>query len=94
MNMSCKITALKAHNYYEEKEVNEEETKTLQDLSIYELAGQYFEVWLSKNKEGFVLELEADDRTKFEERGLSDYAAEALANFCKQYLRSYERVTK
>jgi hypothetical protein len=70
-------------------------TNTINDLTIYELAGEDFDVWMTQNKRfGFDLELEREDGTIYEEKGLNPHAAEALADFCKRYLHIYERVTK
>jgi hypothetical protein len=68
---------------------------TIGNLSLYELAGEDFDVWMTRNKQfGFDLELEREDGVKFEEKGFHPYAADALADFCKRYLHAYERVTK
>lgn len=70
-------------------------TRTICELSVYDLGGEDSEVWLSKNKQfGFDLEVTLEDGVVYEELGLHPYAAESLADFCRQYLRSYERVTK
>lgn len=67
---------------------------TINDLTVYELAGDDFDVWMTKNKRfGFDLELEQDGKV-FEEKGLHPVAAEGLADFCRRYLHAYERVMK
>jgi hypothetical protein len=70
-------------------------TKTINELTLYELAGEDFDVWLSENKKfGFDLELEREDGQVFVEKGIHPYAAESLADFCRRYLHAYERITK
>lgn len=69
--------------------------KTINDITLYDLAGEDFDVWLSINKSsGFDLELEREDGAVFEEASLHPVAAEGLADFCRRYLRVYEKVTK
>jgi hypothetical protein len=66
--------------------------KTIEDLSVYELGGVDCDVWLSQNKEfGFDLEIENEEGT-YVEKGLHPYAAQSLADFCRRYLRTYERI--
>ena len=68
--------------------------KSINELTVYELGGVDSEVWLSQNNQfGFDLEIETEDGAYIEER-LHPHAAMALADFCRQYLRSYERVLK
>jgi len=68
---------------------------TINELTLYELGGEDFDVWLSPNKQfGFDLELEREDGAIFEEKGLHFYVVESLADFCRRYLHAYERVTK
>lgn len=94
MNMPCRVSIDELYNDLHSKEEQLDEAKHIDELSLYELGGQDFEVWLSKNNEGFILDLEADDGTVFQEKGLSDYAAEALADFCRHYLHCYDRLAK
>jgi len=68
--------------------------KSINELSVYELGGVDSEVWLSQNdKFGFDLEIETEEQV-YTESGIHPYAAMALADFCRQYLRSYDRVMK
>ncbi len=67
--------------------------KTINELTLYDLGGQDFDVWLTENKKfGFDLQLTDEDGAEYEEKGLHRYAAESLADFCRRYLACYDRV--
>jgi len=67
--------------------------KSLQEITLYDLAGCDHDVWLSENSTtGLNLEIENEEGEVFEETGLNKCAAEGLADFCKRYLRTYERI--
>lgn len=68
-------------------------SKTIHEITLYDLAGSDHEVWLSENsKTGLNLEIENENGEVFEEEGFHKCAAEGLADFCKRYLRTYERL--
>jgi len=67
--------------------------KTINELSVYEIGSVDCEVWITNAKSGFNLEIESEDGIFIEEQ-LNPHAARAIADFCRQYLRSYERVLK
>jgi len=67
--------------------------KTINEITLYDLAGCEHEVWISDNTlTGLSLEIENEDGEVFEEQGFNKCAAEGLADFCKRYLRTYERL--
>jgi len=69
--------------------------KTIHEITLYDLAGCEHEVWISDNTmTGLNLEIENEDGEVFEEQGFHKCAAEGLADFCKRYLRTYERLQK
>ncbi len=67
--------------------------KTIHEITLYDLAGCEHEVWLSDNSiTGLTLDITNEDGQRFEEKGFHKCAAEGLADFCKSYLRTYERL--
>jgi hypothetical protein len=69
--------------------------KSIHEITLYDLASCEHEVWLSENsKFGLNIELEDENGDVFEEQGLHPCAAEGLADFCKSYLRTYERLNR
>ena len=70
-------------------------TKTINDITLYELAGIDHEVSIKKNKEfGFDVTIINEEDGLFIEPGLHPYAAESLAMFCKQYLDAYTKIAE
>lgn len=69
--------------------------KTIEQFTLYDLCADDFHVWLSENKKfGYNLEIDNGEGTKVVEEGLHKCAADALADFCSRYLRTYERAIK
>lgn len=69
--------------------------KTICDISLYDLCGNDFEVWMKKSKGfGFDLEVESEEGNKHIELGLHPFAADSLADFCRQYLHCYDKLQK
>lgn len=67
--------------------------KTINELTLYDLAGQDFSVWLTKNKaDGYDLELTDEYGEEFSEKGLHNCAAASLAEFCRDYLFFYNKI--
>ncbi len=66
------------------------------ELSLYHLASQDCDVWMTKSKSrfGYTLQIESEEGKTYLETELHPSAAESLADFCKRYLRQYERMTK
>lgn len=66
--------------------------KTINDLTLSDLMGDDFNVWISCNRQfGYNLYLEGDD-TEMNEQGIHPYAIESLATFCRNFLHDYEIV--
>lgn len=89
--------------YHDEHRINDQieicregfDVRSMCGLNISELMGNDFDVHVSCNKNGFNVEIECDeDGIIVIEDGIHEYAAESLANFCKQYLFSYENALK
>ena len=67
--------------------------KTLEEITLYDLMAQDLSVWASNNKT-FGIDLLIDDengQTLIEEKGIHPFAAESLADFCRRYLRFYDK---
>jgi len=69
--------------------------KTLEDLSLSELMGEDFGVWVCKNKQyGFDVSIEDKEGGDYiEGTGIHPCAMESMAHFCRQFLYFYEKVT-
>ena len=76
--------------------IEQEEPKTLNNITIYDLGGEDHNVWLTKNKntKEFSLTILNEQGEEFIDKQLHEYAAESLALFCKHYLKAYERAIK
>lgn len=69
--------------------------KSLENISLYDISGDDYGIWISKNKEfGFNIEIENKDCEVFIEQAIHPMAAEGLADFCTRYLNAYNRVVK
>lgn len=93
--MLCRITD--EYVEYEREEYEEEQQvkpKTfLADLSLYDLMGQDFELYLKKNKQfGYDLSIESyDGQFNVEEEQVHPAAIEYFAEFCQSFLAFYNR---
>jgi hypothetical protein len=88
--MICRITDEQVDNPWEGDLGNE---FGLDVLSVYELMGEEHEVWLNRDSKGILsIEVKNESGELFVESDLHDCAAESLADFCKRYLRQYEKV--
>lgn len=69
---------------------------TLQDITLYDLMGNEYELHLKKNERfGFDFDVECEEDEKHvQELMLHPCAAEGFAEFCRRYLASYERLTQ
>lgn len=64
--------------------------KTTNDLTLDDLMGTDFNVWLSCNKQfGYNIYLESEDG-EINEQGIHPYAIESLATFCRNFLHDYD----
>jgi hypothetical protein len=90
--MPCRIT----DEYYKEyDEAIDEELplKSMNELSLYELMADEYDVWLKKDKQfGFNLEInDWDGKLLIQEKNIHPAAAEGFAVFCRAYLACYEK---
>lgn len=69
--------------------------KTLNDVTLYDLMAEDLDVWLGKNKEfGFILEIDDENGNELvTEKQIHPCAANSLADFCRSYLHSYDRIS-
>lgn len=82
--------------YYEDEymeEMEDKELKSLEEISIYDLMGSEYDIWITKNKNfGFDIEIDNDEyETILHEKELHPFAVESLVTFCKKVLLSYAR---
>lgn len=68
-------------------------SRTINEVTLYDLMAEDFTVWVGKNKKfGFDLEIEGDDETlKIEEAGVHPYAMESFADLCRRFLHFYDK---
>jgi hypothetical protein len=87
--MLCRIT----DEIVFEHEIEEISYKNLEDLNLYELMAQDFDVYVRANKNfGFDIEIESEDgEYKIREKGINPAAMESMADFCKSFLAFYNR---
>lgn len=69
-------------------------SRTICDVTLYDLMAEDFSVWVSKNKQfGFDLQIEGDDaELAIEEKGIHPFAMESFADLCRRFLYFYDKV--
>jgi len=75
-------------------EVEYEDPKTaLGDLTLYELMGQDFDVYLKRNnKFGFDIEIDSmDGEYQITEQAIHPAAVESMADFCRRFVAFYDK---
>jgi hypothetical protein len=70
--------------------------KTLQDITLYDIMAESCDVWINPNKQfGFDLQIDDENgQSLVDEKGVHLYAANALAEFCRDYLAIYDQALK
>lgn len=69
--------------------------KTLSEITLYDLMAEDIDVWM-KTDEKFGINMQLSDEKGdiiVDDEHVHPYAMESLADFCKQYLRCYERMS-
>jgi hypothetical protein len=63
-------------------------------ISLYDLMAEDFSVWVQRNpKFGFDLCIEGDDaEERIEISGVHSYAMESFSDFCRSFLRFYDKL--
>lgn len=90
MTMPCRITDENVYNPWE-GDANQEEPKTIHAITLPDLMGEEFNVWMKKNQNGeYTLCLEDESYLEIEETNVSPCALETMALFCKRFLLAYE----
>lgn len=66
--------------------------KKIGEITLEELMGEDFQVWMKKNNRfGFDLEIEGEEGfAVVQGDGIHPYAADSFAAFCRSYLHAYE----
>lgn len=87
--MPCHITDEKIG---EQEEEQTSRICSISELSLYDLMGQEYELWLTNNKEfGFDLEITSEDEgVKIRALGVHPFAIESFADFCKRFVNQYD----
>jgi len=69
-------------------------SRTINEITLYDLMAEDFSVWVGKNKSfGFDLQIEGDDTTlAIEEKGVHPFAMESFADLCRRFLYFYDKV--
>lgn len=66
--------------------------KNLSELTVYDLMGEDYSIWITKNKKfGYDMEIEGEnpnDRVKIE--GIHNMAMDSFSDFCRRFLRFYD----
>lgn len=67
-------------------------SKSLNDVTLYELMAEDLDVWVSKSKgHGFDMQIENEDgETIVNEKGVHPCAMESYAQMCRRFLSFYE----
>jgi predicted flavoprotein YhiN len=65
------------------------------NITLYDLMAQDLDVWITRSsKLGFKIEISGENGENLvEEDRIHPFAADSLADFCRSYLRNYDRVT-
>lgn len=84
------------YDYYDEideQPYKEKKGKHLMDITIGELMGEEFEMWLGKNKLfGYLMEVENEEEEVSREKSISPAAIDNFARTCRQFLFCYDRI--
>lgn len=66
----------------------------LETLTLYEIMGEDFNVFLRKNdKFGYDMDVIMDETDEgFAVEGIHEYAVDSLATFCRMYLKQYDKL--
>lgn len=69
--------------------------KSITQITLYELMAEDLDVWLKHNNEGIDLQIDGEyGKNLVTEERVHPAAIDSFAAFCRQYLSSYDRVTK
>ncbi len=95
MTMICRITDETINNPWDEDGEEVMPSKSISDLTLYDMMGEDLTVWVGKNsKFGFDLEIENDDGQMIVEKGVHEFAMEGFADFCRRFLYFYDKVAQ
>jgi len=67
--------------------------KNISEITLYDLMADDHNVWLRRDKRGYIIEIEDDEGNHTKEEEIHPFAADGLADFCKRYLCAYEKAT-
>ena len=70
--------------------------KTLNDITLYELMAEDFDIWVTRNKKfGFNIEIDDENgNSVINESGIHPCATDSFADFCRRYLSAYDKASQ
>lgn len=78
---------------FDEDEEQMEMQRTIHDITLADLMGEEFDVFVGKNtKSGFVMDLDFENGSTSTEKCINPAAMESLAHFCRSFLRQYDKI--
>lgn len=84
------------YEYYEDmedQEFDEKKGKPLTDITLYEIMGESFDLWVGNNKQfGYIVELENEDGEISREEQISPVAMDNFARICRHFLFCYDKI--
>ena len=94
MTMPCRITSDKSINHWDNTSSLIQQ-KTIHDITLSDIMGEDFNVWVGKNKDfGFILDIEDEQGNTISEKCIHPFAMQSMADFCKRFLSFYEKIEK
>ena len=93
--MQCRITDEEVNNPWEEDEIDEEiKTRSTENLSLYDLMGQDWYVYMTKTKAGYQLNLEDEGGKHVIGKDINPCAMESMIKTCTRFIMHYNHIRK
>ncbi len=69
--------------------------RTINNITLYQLMSEDLDVWVSRSKQGFKIDIDdKDGNSLVSEKEINPCAADSFADFCRQYLASYDKYSQ
>lgn len=91
--MQCRITDEVVNNPWDSVDESHEQ-KTIEALSLHDLMGQDWYVYMSKTKAGYQLTLEDEDGKHAIGKNIHPYAMESMIKTCTRFIMHYNQIRK
>jgi hypothetical protein len=91
--MQCRITDEQVSNPWDSVDESPEK-KTTETLSLHDLMAQDFYVYMTKNKEGYQLDLEDEDGKHVIGKNIHPCAMESMIKVCTRFILHYNQIRK